>query len=602
MGWLCSLLLCCALRVAAQTPLPPQEQLLLQRQQEGLGVENSLGTTLVVYIHQANGRPLSNLAAVKLSSNLIVTRLMRGVFETRNAVFGGLLPGEYVVEVTADGFWPTRQEVTIFRDGQSRCFVLLRPQTEAEREAQPPPIPMLPAKQRKELDAGIAALKAHQPAEAWKHVNYMLKHAPGNPDVQYVAALYYLMQKDERTALLHLDSVVKGFPDYDLAQVALGELLLRQKKADEAIPHLEKAVTRAPDSWRGHWLLAEALLRANREIPAAKFHAGRALAVGKENAAAAKGTLARAEALLHPPDLESEGAAGGEPAPDLPSDAPEVKDALSRELPVGALLADLLSRWPKDIDAAVPAADADTGCSLPQVLEGTARRATEFSDSLERFSATESIEQEELDVAGASRKMAQHSFDYSAMLDRYSPEAFSIVEMRNGSYSSPQGLPVPLAARGLPAISVLFNSNYARDFRFTCEGLGNHHGQPAWQVRFEQREDRPSRIYQWVIEKHAYPAPLKGRAWISTGSFHILRMETDLVKPIEKIRLDTHHMAVDYAPVNSKSGKLELWLPLSAEVHSHYRGRFVRERHEFRNFTLFSVDSIEKIAAPAAKR
>src|SRR5438046_1498950 len=135
-----------------------------------------------------------------------------------------------------------------------------------------------------------------------------------------------------------------------------------------------------------------------------------------------------------------------------------------------------------------------------------------------------------------------------------------------------------MAAKGLPAIYVIFHPTYTPDFNFSCEGLGSWHGQPAWQVRFEQRADRPSHIHQWKTLKRTIPTMLKGRAWVSTGSYRVLRIETDLLGPVEELQLASHHMAIDYSPIRSRDGKTELWLPASADVDSRLRGRFLHQR------------------------
>ena len=90
---------------------------------------------------------------------------------------------------------------------------------------------------------------------------------------------------------------MKLFPTHFSAQLSLGTLLFNQGDAAGAIPHLESALSVGPNSWRGHWILAEAHLRADRNADQAKFHAQRAIEVGKEKAVRAEITLAMAEAI-----------------------------------------------------------------------------------------------------------------------------------------------------------------------------------------------------------------------------------------------------------------------------------------------------------------
>jgi hypothetical protein len=248
---------------------------------------------------------------------------------------------------------------------------------------------------------------------------------------------------------------------------------------------------------------------------------------------------------------------------------------------------------PAAVDALVPPVDPGVTCSLPQVLQGAALRASEFTDALERFTATETFLHDELDTNGAVRKSYNDSFQYLAALKWPRQDLMILTEMRNGRVSV-SNLPVPFVTEGLPSIGLIFHAAHAPNFQFTCEGLGSWRGQPAWQVRFEQRPDRPAQIHDWSEKGHSYPAILKGRAWISTGAYHLLRVETDLVRPIPEVRLELHHMTIEYAAVKASNGK-ELWLPSYAEVYSRFRGRFFRQQHDFGGFVLFSVDSNEKI-------
>ncbi len=247
-------------------------------------------------------------------------------------------------------------------------------------------------------------------------------------------------------------------------------------------------------------------------------------------------------------------------------------------------------RWlPDPIDKSMPPVEPAVACSLPQVLEGAAQRAGEFTEAIERFTATEKFTHSELDATGAERSSYQDSFPYIATLQWPRPDLMILKEMR--SARSSQNDAPPFQTGGLPAIGLVFHPVHAKDFQFTCEGLGHWRGQPAWQVRFEQRSDRPARLHDWDVSGRAYPASLKGRAWIAAASYHLLRVETDLVQPMPEIRLDLHHMTIEYAAVMSPSKTMTLWLPAHAEVYGRFRGRLFRQQHDFSNFVLFNVST-----------
>jgi hypothetical protein len=170
-------------------------------------------------------------------------------------------------------------------------------------------------------------------------------------------------------------------------------------------------------------------------------------------------------------------------------------------------------------------------------------------------------------------------------------------ELRDRSRSLDR-FPAHIATTGTPSLVLIFHPRYIGDFRTNCEGLGQWHGQPAWQVRFEQRPDRMNRTCTFVVEGRAYDARLRGRAWILANSFEVARLETDLMAPIPKIRLKTDHEAVEYSPVSFSANKAPLWLPSSVELFMDFRGHRFYRKHAFTNFLLFSVDTESQISLP----
>lgn len=51
-----------------------------------------------------------------------------------------------------------------------------------------------------------------------------------------------------------------------------------------------------------------------------------------------------------------------------------------------------------------------------------------------------------------------------------------------------------------------------------CEGAAEWNGRPVWVIHFQQLPNRPSHTAVFSVKGVAYPAKLKGRAWIIQGS------------------------------------------------------------------------------------
>ena len=107
------------------------------------------------------------------------------------------------------------------------------------------------------------------------------------------------------------------------------------------------------------------------------------------------------------------------------------------------------------------------------------------------------------------------------------------------------------------AAVLIFHPRYASNFSFTCEGLGEWHGKPAWQLRFEERDAKRAMV-GLLIGLSSYRLRIRGRAWILADSYEVARLETDLAETIPRIRLRLDHQSVEYGPVRFPKSKVDV--------------------------------------------
>jgi hypothetical protein len=252
---------------------------------------------------------------------------------------------------------------------------------------------------------------------------------------------------------------------------------------------------------------------------------------------------------------------------------------------------------PPGIDQVVPPVSPGVTCDLPTVLHGVGLRMTQLVANLEKFSATEHIEHFRVDGADTLRSRESRSFDYLVLVSQNSDHGFQLDEFRDGS-TDPSQFPAGIATEALPVMALIFHPVMVSDFKISCEGLGQWDGRPAWQVRFEQRQDRANRIRYYKIHGNYYPVALKGRAWIDAATFQVLRLETDLVRPVKEIELARERLSIEYGEVQFHSHDLQLWLPKSAELYWERHRHSCYRRHDFSNFKVFAVDTNQKQQRP----
>ena len=252
---------------------------------------------------------------------------------------------------------------------------------------------------------------------------------------------------------------------------------------------------------------------------------------------------------------------------------------------------------PHQLEEFVPRVDANVSCPTEDVVEGVGQRASEFVRTLEKFTATETVEHYPIDSSGARTGPERRSFAYVVTVTQSQEGAFVVDEFRNGGTDSEQ-FPGHVATNGLPAMSLVFHPALMGDFDFRCEGLGEWEGHEAWQIHFVQRENRPVRIRSYYVGGGLFPVYLEGRVWIDPGTDQVIRLESELAKPIPQIELKQEYLTVNYAAVKFASTGEQIWLPHEAELYVERNGKRFYRRHTFSDFKIFNVDTTQTMQAP----
>jgi tetratricopeptide (TPR) repeat protein len=270
-------------------------------------------------------------------------------------------------------------------------------------------------------------------------------------------------------------------------------------------------------------------------------------------------------------------------------DAPEINSAGRERKPVV---------WPPlNVDAAIPPVAQGVACPLQQVLKGARQRVQELLDNLDRFTATEVIDSSEIGTDGRAARSMEYNYNYLAAVSLSRDGDLRFDENRQ-TIGKANATPLPVRTVGLAVGAAIFHPLRFDDFEIACEGLGEWHGKPAWQLHFGQRPDKPSRFQAVFANGNWYDVRLKGRAWVSEQSSQIEHIDFDLLDAISPIRLQTEHLSLDYSSVDFPKRKIQLWLPQSASFYIDVDGHRYLNRHELSNYVLFAVDTNQEIKNP----
>jgi tetratricopeptide (TPR) repeat protein len=568
-----------------------------------------------VRLRLADGTQFSGLARVRILTTGGPALAENTTDMSGKTTINDLPPGDYTVEASAAGYLAVREQVNLEMKWSSVLVSLtMKPDNMGlPKDESASAVPILAPNARKEVQRGLEAFEKSNLVLARKHFEKALVMAPGNPDVQFLMGALEAQEKNFAAAKKHLEKAIQIYPNHVRSLQLLGELYNQQDQAKNAVPLLEKAVALEDGSWRSHWALGVAYLKTN-EPRKARQEAERAIALGK--AAAGVAHLLEAQALIDlgqfdaaemslqafiQDDPTNPNLARARAALDLVHE--RQKDQLTSmplaisdsqrflaivDLNVG-IAPSKNSVWAQPgIDEVVPSVSPKVSCSLPQVLRGTSKQVEQLMSSLERFSATERVNHFTVNKRGEPHALQIRSFEYVVSVKQLPRGLIELDEYRDGNLD-PAQFPASIATMGLPAMALVFHPQMSSDFNFICEGMGQVSGSPAWQVHFQQRPDRPSRIHAYVIAGNYYSVPLKGRAWVDVGTYQLMRLEFELVKPMPEIHLLRERVSIDYGPVQFHSRDVQLWLPSHAELLVSRDNKAFFRTHSFSNFQLFSV-------------
>jgi tetratricopeptide (TPR) repeat protein len=596
----------------AQGPSPSMGARLGQ----GTFVSPNFILNLDVQVKGADGSPLKSMAVVTLYSEAglpISTATTKGT----QALFTQLAPGQYYVEVEAPGYWKMREDALVQPTlSDNLVTVSLTPAVAGSA----PPVyshtPLLKPEVQKDLNKAVAALKVNNVDLAQKLMRPVLRAAPNHPDVLYTMGLLVDKKGSMTEAQGFWNKAISFDPNHELSVYALGQSYLHEGNYQRAGELGQKALELQPNSWKAHSLLSSVAFRQDHYGEAVS-HGERALELGKEKAASISIVLAQALAVqgrreeaiqvldqflaTKPESANAEKAA--QLLTRIHSKADQfvivgseaVKTAAEAPKPE---ITPLVERWiPPSVDEIQPPVEPGAACDLPDVLARTGKQLQYLPDTLDRFSATERLEHQDVSEAGIASKGETVSFAYVVSIHETRRGSLNVEEYRNGTDDA-SVFPEHFATRGLPSQVFVFHPYYQDEFDMRCEGLARQGTGFAWQVHFEQKTSLPSRMQVHYLNGRRYPVPLKGRAWIDSSRYQVVRLQTDLREPVKPAGLYAQHTDIEYGPVRFRKDNLDLWLPIRAEFFVQTKGHRIHRRHDFSDYVLFAVEDRQIIGKP----
>ncbi len=223
---------------------------------ESIGGRPTSGA-IVVSVRGTAGEPLTTPALVRLYSSDGMPLGQSSVVSGGQATFRNVRPGSYSVEVEASGYAKAYGQAALPMAGEVNVQIYLHPEANSDPIVLPDSdTPLLAPKAKKELDAGLEALRQKDFSKAQKHLEKASRMAPTHPEVLYLLGMLYTHMNDLPRAEGFLSEATQIEPQNAPAQAALGIVLSNEHKCRAALLPLGKALELDAKSWEARWALA----------------------------------------------------------------------------------------------------------------------------------------------------------------------------------------------------------------------------------------------------------------------------------------------------------------------------------------------------------
>lgn len=211
--------------------------------------------------------------------------------------------------------------------------------------------------------------------------------------------------------------------------------------------------------------------------------------------------------------------------------------------------------------------------------------------------ATEVLWQTRLDKKGKPIQTRSEEF-YYVFLNRKELGRSWMEEFRSNRQGQPAGGggldSGYMATSGFVSSLIVLHPKWQPGIAYRYLGRQQVDGRLAYVIAFAQQPgaSQPLGFFN-IAQSRTAQLYLQGIAWISADLYEVLRLRTDLLKPVPGIQLNRETAEIDYRSYRFNSSPRSFWLPNRVTVSVDWSGKRLRNEHIFSRFKLFKVDTEE---------
>ena len=259
---------------------------------------------------------------------------------------------------------------------------------------------------------------------------------------------------------------------------------------------------------------------------------------------------------------------------------------------------DYLHHPPRDLGGLEPATDQ---APLNSILNAVGKTVAESFANFPNTSSLEEIHQEKLlrkEKVGIQldQKFRYLCFtptqDWGPVFNEYRTDLA-------GREAWPLGLKEGfMLTSGFASAALVFHPMYQSQSDFRFFGRQKVNGRDAYIVAFAQQPAKARLNGTFKSGEISMTTFTQGLAWIDAQSYQIVRLRTDLLRPLQELRLEKQTTEISYAQVHFRGSAAGFWVPQQVTVSVDWNGKHLRNEHRYSEFKLFQVAATEKQGKP----
>lgn len=235
---------------------------------------------------------------------------------------------------------------------------------------------------------------------------------------------------------------------------------------------------------------------------------------------------------------------------------------------------------------------------LKEILAAAGKNVAALYHDFQDSTSLEMVRQQQLRHNGKVSNEAVEKFHYLCLMpaDPHAPGFTEYRKSANPAWAAGGVLKGGyMLTSGFVSAALVFYPDYQPGSEFRYLGRQEIDGHETYVVAFAQIPMKTKLAGSFTIGKLSAPTFQQGLAWINTQNFQIVRLLTDLLKPLPEVRLSKQTTEINYQAVYFKQLAQSLWLPKDVTVTVDWGGKSLRNDHQYSDFKLFNVGADENI-------